>query len=33
VYDVAFDSAELWGPDGESFSLHIDLYETYLEEV
>ncbi len=33
VYDVAFDSTELWGPDSESFSLHIDLYESYLEEV
>jgi nitrile hydratase subunit beta len=33
VYDVAFDSSELWGPEAESFTLHIDLYETYLEEV
>jgi nitrile hydratase len=33
VYDVAFDSSELWGPDAESFKLHIDLYENYLEEV
>jgi nitrile hydratase len=33
VYDVAFDSSELWGPEVESFKLHIDLYETYLEEV
>jgi nitrile hydratase subunit beta len=31
VYNVAFDSAELWGPDAERFVLGIDLYESYLE--
>jgi nitrile hydratase subunit beta len=31
VYNVAFDSHELWGPDAESFQLHMDLYEDYLE--
>jgi nitrile hydratase len=33
VYDVAFDSTELWGPEAERFTLHIDCYETYLEEA
>ena len=23
----------IWGTDGEKFTLHIDLYESYLEEV
>jgi nitrile hydratase len=31
VYTVAFDSAELWGPDSERFTLNADLYESYLE--
>jgi nitrile hydratase beta subunit len=31
VYSVRFDSHELWGPDAESFSLNIDLWESYLE--
>ena len=31
VYNVAFDSHELWGPEAETFELHIDLYEDYLE--
>jgi nitrile hydratase beta subunit len=31
VYNVAFDSTELWGPDAEPFTLGIDLYESYLE--
>lgn len=31
VYEVAFDSTELWGPEAEPFTLHIDLYEDYLE--
>jgi nitrile hydratase beta subunit len=31
VYNVRFDSQELWGPDTESFDLSIDLYESYLE--
>jgi hypothetical protein len=32
VYSVEFDSAELWGPDAEPFTLTIDLYESYLEK-
>jgi nitrile hydratase beta subunit len=31
VYNVVFDSTELWGPDAEKFELGIDLYEDYLE--
>lgn len=31
VYSVEFDSHELWGPDGEQFSLTIDMYESYVE--
>ena len=31
VYSVDFDSHDLWGPDGEQFSLTIDLYESYVE--
>ena len=31
VYNVAFDSHELWGPEAESFELRMDLYEDYLE--
>jgi nitrile hydratase len=31
VYNVAFDSHELWGPEAEPFTLGIDLYEDYLE--
>lgn len=30
-YQVAFDSQTLWGDDAESFVLHLDLFETYLE--
>lgn len=33
VYSVRFDSAELFGPDAEPFTLYIDLYEDYLEEA
>ena len=33
VYTVEFDSAELWGPDAEPFSLSIDLFEPYLERA
>ncbi len=33
VYTVAFDSHELWGPEGESFTLNFDAYESYLEEA
>ncbi len=31
VYDLEFESTELWGPDSEPFVLHVDLYESYLE--
>ena len=31
VYAVEFDSADLWGPDSETFALTISLYESYLE--
>ncbi|MDQ6783025.1 MAG: nitrile hydratase subunit beta [Actinomycetota bacterium] len=31
VYAVAFEAAELWGPDHEPFTLTIDCYEDYLE--
>jgi nitrile hydratase len=31
VYGVVFPSSELWGPGGENFTLHLDLYESYLE--
>jgi nitrile hydratase len=31
VYNVAFESHELWGPEAEPFELHFDLYEDYLE--
>jgi nitrile hydratase subunit beta len=31
VYNVAFESTELWGPEAEPFTLGIDLYESYLE--
>ena len=31
VYSVSFDSHELWGEDAESFTLNIDLWESYLE--
>ncbi|HVL04345.1 MAG TPA: SH3-like domain-containing protein, partial [Acidimicrobiales bacterium] len=31
VYNVSFDSHELWGPDAESFELRFDLYEDYME--
>ena len=31
VYNVSFDSHELWGPDAEAFELRFDLYEDYLE--
>lgn len=33
VYNVVFDSRELWGPDAEDFTLNFDLYESYLEET
>lgn len=31
VYEVGFASGELWGRESEDFTLHIDLYESYLE--
>lgn len=31
VYTVRFDSHELWGADAESFTLTIELFESYLE--
>ena len=31
VYNVSFDSHELWGPEAETFELRFDLYEDYLE--
>lgn len=31
VFTVAFDSHDLWGPDAESFSLTIELFDSYLE--
>lgn len=33
VYNVVFDSRELWGPDAENFTVNFDLYESYLEET
>lgn len=30
VYTVAFASRVLWGPDAEPFTLHADLFESYL---
>jgi nitrile hydratase len=33
VYAVNFNSTDLWGPDAESFTLSLDLYESYLEAV
>jgi nitrile hydratase len=31
VYTVGFASTELWGDDAEPFTLHADLFESYLE--
>jgi nitrile hydratase subunit beta len=33
VYNVVFDSHELWGPDAEAFDVYFDLYESYIEEA
>lgn len=36
VYGVEFDAAELWGGEpsaGERFTLHVDLFESYLEAL
>lgn len=32
VYSVEFASHDLWGPDGEQFTLTIDCFESYLEK-
>ena len=31
LYAVRFDSRDVWGADAEPFSLHVDLFEQYLE--
>lgn len=31
VYTVAFSSRDLWGEDAEEFTLHVELFESYLE--
>ena len=31
VFTVAFDSRELWGADAETFTLTIELFDSYLE--
>lgn len=31
VYNVVFESTELWGPEAEPFTVSLDLYEDYLE--
>jgi nitrile hydratase len=31
VYTVGFPSTELWGDDAEPFTVHADLFESYLE--
>ena len=33
VYGVEFPARELWGPAAEPGTLHVDLYESYLEKV
>src|ERR1700754_2046337 len=33
VYTVGFDSRELWGADAEPFTLTIEMFESYLENV
>jgi nitrile hydratase len=33
VYTVRFDSHELWGGDGEPFTLTIEMFESYLEKT
>jgi nitrile hydratase len=32
VYNVSFDSHDIWGPEAEKFTVNFDLYESYLEE-
>lgn len=31
LYSVAFEAKELWGPDTTASSIHVDLWEPYLE--
>ncbi|MEM8662566.1 MAG: nitrile hydratase subunit beta [Pseudomonadota bacterium] len=31
LYNVAFEAAELWGPDTTAASVHLDLFEPYLD--
>ena len=33
VYEVRFDSRELWGDDAEPAGVTVDLYESYLEKA
>ena len=33
VYSMSFDSADLWGPEAERFTMYLDLFESYLEAV
>jgi nitrile hydratase len=33
VYTVAFDAHELWGAESEPFTLTLEMFESYLEEV
>ncbi|MGW6899013.1 nitrile hydratase subunit beta [Streptomyces sp. NBC_01727] len=33
VYSVRFDSHELWGADAETFTLTIEMFESYLERT
>ncbi|HEX2052188.1 MAG TPA: nitrile hydratase subunit beta [Actinomycetota bacterium] len=33
VYNVEFDSHDLWGPEAEKFTVNFDLYESYIEET
>jgi nitrile hydratase beta subunit len=33
VYTVAFDSRELWGTDADPFTLTLEMFESYLENV
>jgi nitrile hydratase subunit beta len=32
VYNVSFDSHDIWGPEAEKFTVYFDLYESYIEE-
>jgi nitrile hydratase len=33
VYTVRFESTDLWGPAAEASTVHIDLFESYLEKT